>query len=466
MAAAAACGTRPIGDPGPSRAKEGALFSDDEIRDMAARASTIDDRIAGGYVSEPAGEADRAAAQARLAAWRHSATAGNADLFAKRLACDGLDECSVLALLGRMRLAPQQPLPQWATVFAWAAAAMCRPARVPSEVRHDDRAGEPVPFEDLLWPIVLAAWPELERRVGDRLSRLFSDPARTALQYGLLKRLAAAGARGLFADFSIFRHLWGTAPGAYTWPFWSAESREIYDQFVADWPNGRGRDFFQARPVAARLIGTAVLSWLDGTAEFVQRLDRDLPALAETFAAGRELGPVTTLKAGLSDPHRGGRQVMIFGFADDTKVVYKPKDLRVDLAWAVLLRWLQDHKAPVTLRAPQVLARDSYGWTEFIAADDAVAEHDRAIFYRRAGGLLALFHLLRGIDFHFENVIARRGCPVPVDFETLLHPRLRGEVVELPTDPAHRSRCRIGHELGSVDPLSAACGRQAQRQGR
>jgi type 2 lantibiotic biosynthesis protein LanM len=419
------------------RPKEAAVFSNDELRDVAARGSTIDERIAGGYVPyESADEADRAAAQTRLAAWCHSATAGNADLFAKRLALDGLDEHSALALLGRIRLAPEQALPQWATLFAWAATAMCRPAQVPAEIRQVDGAGEPVPFENLLWPIVLAAWAELERRVGDRLFRLISDSARTALQYGLLKRLAEAAARGLFAEFSIFRHLSGTALGAFGWPFWSTESREIYDGFVEDWQNSRGRDYFLRKPVAARLIGATVSSWLDGTAEFVQRLDRDLAALGEAFAGGGALGPVTTVEADLSDSHRGGRRVMIIGFADDTKVVYKPKDLRVDLAWAALLRWLEDRKAPVTLRAPQVLARDLYGWTEHIPADESVAEPDRVTFYRRAGGLLALFRLLRGTDFHFENVIASGGCPVLVDLETLLHPRLNEVVVETPDDAA------------------------------
>jgi hypothetical protein len=72
------------------------ILSRDELRDIAGRASTIGERLAGGYVAEePTDPAARKIAQDRLAAWRQSAAAGNADLFAKRLGQHGLDvRCS------------------------------------------------------------------------------------------------------------------------------------------------------------------------------------------------------------------------------------------------------------------------------------------------------------------------------------------------------------------------------------
>ena len=42
-------------------------------------------------------------------------------------------------------------------------------------------------------------------------------------------------------------------------------------------------------------------------------------------------------------------------------------------------------------------------------------------FYRRLGGYLAVFHVLRARDMHFENLIAASEFPVPVDLETLFH---------------------------------------------
>ena len=58
-----------------------------ELRELAARASTIEERLAGGYVpSEPADEIERERARERFAAWCRSAAAGNEELFAERLA--------------------------------------------------------------------------------------------------------------------------------------------------------------------------------------------------------------------------------------------------------------------------------------------------------------------------------------------------------------------------------------------
>src|SRR5207245_83246 len=53
-------------------------------------------------------------------------------------------------------------------------------------------------------------------------------------------------------------------------------------------------------------------------------------------------------------------------------------------------------------------------------------------FYQRTGALLAVFYSLNATDLHFENLIACRDYPVPVDLETLFHPPLPGAVQSLP----------------------------------
>jgi lantibiotic modifying enzyme len=94
----------------------------------------------------------------------------------------------------------------------------------------------------------------------------------------------------------------------------------------------------------------------------MERLDRDFTGLATTFAGERALGPVTGLETDRSDPHRGGRRVVVLAFAG-CKIVYKPKDLRLDLAWRDLTRWLLVHAAPFVPNAPDCLARDGSGWS-------------------------------------------------------------------------------------------------------
>ena len=75
---------------------------------------------------------------------------------------------------------------------------------------------------------------------------------------------------------------------------------------------------------------------------------------------------VAGIEGDLSDPHNGGHSVLIVRFEDGSRVVYKPKDLRLDVAWHALVERLNRSGAPVELKAVHAIARDGYGWTEFI----------------------------------------------------------------------------------------------------
>ncbi len=389
-----------------------------ELREVAARASTIAERLAGGCITGPMNDAaSRDAARLRLAAWKQSAAAGDAALFGRRLAEQGFDEDTVLPLLGPVRLPDGAALPSWAQTFQWVVAALGSPPAATPPPDPDEPA---LPFADLFRPVAAAACTRLADRHGDRWAGLLDDRARAALARGLLRRLCDIGGAAVFGDFAAFRHARQYRPGAFALPFLSARSHAIYDAYLAAWRAGRCRDFFLAKPVAARLIGTVVDHWLDATAELLERLDRDRPALAAAFFAGEAPGPVADLKSDLSDPHGRGRTVIVLRFANGGRLVYKPKHLDIDAAWAGLLDWLDRRGAPTPLKAPAVLPRDGYGWAHFIAADAPGQDDDPARFHRRAGGLLAVLHLLRGTDFHQENVIASSGHPILVDLETLL----------------------------------------------
>ena len=104
----------------------------------------------------------------------------------------------------------------------------------------------------------------------------------------------------------------------------------------------------------------------------------------------------------------------------------------------------------MVLKPVQVLPRDGYGWAEFIDADkspgETTGERNQAPFYRRAGGLLALLHMLRATDFHHENVISSNGYPVPVDLESLLHPDIAKLAGGDPVDAARAAAASLLNE--------------------
>ncbi|HVD88135.1 MAG TPA: DUF4135 domain-containing protein, partial [Jatrophihabitantaceae bacterium] len=101
------------------------------------------------------------------------------------------------------------------------------------------------------------------------------------------------------------------------------------------------------------------------------RFAADRAALAAL--AGADIGQLTGIRVGAGDSHRGGHTVTIVRCADAT-VVYKPRPVEVDHRLSTLLSELtSDDAAPI--RVPEVLARDGYGWAEFVehrhCADDA-----------------------------------------------------------------------------------------------
>ena len=212
---------------------------------------------------------------------------------------------------------------------------------------------------------------------------------------------------------------------------------------------------FDDKPVLLRLIATVTRQWIDTSREFMLRLDADLPAIRRESAADQACpadaaSQVAQIDGDLSDPHNFGRSVQIVTFADGTRVVYKPKDLRLDIVWHDLIERLNRADPPLTLKAVRSIARDGYGWTEFVAHNGCADERGFAAFFRRAGALLALFHVFAATDMHQENIIAAGDHPVPIDLETILQPSAEEHKVREPEseafDAAHGHRRQFGHD--------------------
>ena len=358
---------------------------------VIAHAATIDELLSDAHRSLPGqkGDADRAAR--RLAAWCRASAGGDWALFARRLRRDGMAIDDVLARFATVRRDPRVPDAGWMRDAAWVGAAVHRSADAP-------RADPPVAFEQLLLPVVT----EAERRLWDGLDADdVADSARSDMRRALLTNLSDLAAPAIYERFT--------------------EQGASYDDFVADMKAAGFRELFEDKPVLLRLMATVARQWIDASREVLDRLTADLPSIRDTLLASQSPGRLSTVRTGLSDPHNGGRTVHVLGFQDGSQVVYKPKDLTVDGAWAALVDGL-NRAAPVDLRAMRVLVRDGYGWTEFIDHTPCDGPHDFPSFFRRAGALLALFHVVVGVDMHQENIVAAGAYPVPIDLEMILQP--------------------------------------------
>ena len=384
---------------------------------LIVRAATIDELLSDDFETLPGQKGDADAAARRLAAWCRSCASGDWSLFHSRLARDGWSMDRVLARFATVRRKASAPTPQWIADAIWIEAAL---QSLPTGAKATMTAGqgEPCAFEHLLAPVVEQAETLLFASTGAPAFDHVAESARSDLRRSLLVQLSELFAPALYEMFSQARKAAAT-PADAAGPQRDRANMH-YDKFVAEMKAGGFRRLFTDKPVLLRVAATIARQWINVSGEFVIRLDADLAAIRRELLSCNARSRVAAIAGDLSDPHNNGRSVRIVRFEDGGRVVYKPKDLRLDVAWHALVQRLNWEGAPVQLKAARAIARKGYGWTEFIAHTGCADAEGCRRFFNRAGAWLALFHCFCGNDMHQENLIAAGEHPVPVDLETIL----------------------------------------------
>ncbi len=408
---------------------------------LSERAATIDELLSDAFEPcSPCDTDDAALPARRLAAWCQSAASGDRALFARRLERDRLPNALVLQRLGAVHRKAEAPVPAWLADAVWIDAALRGPGLAGKSADVDGL--EPCPFEHLFMPVVEQAdrllWSGLDARASDRLI----ESARNSLRHELLKSLSELAAPALYERFAKAR-----AAG--------------YAHFVAEMKAGGWRRLFEDKPILLRLIAVLTRQWIDTSREFVVRLDADRVAIGHDLLRSAVADRVAKIEGDLSDPHNGGHSVLIVSFENGGRLVYKPKDLQLDVAWHALIERLNRSGSPVALKAVRAIARDDYGWTEFVehagCADRAGCER----FFRRAGAWLALFHCFVATDMHQENIIAAGDYPVPIDLETILQASAEEHKANDPASAAFDAANEIIGNSVMIVGLLPAYGRSA-----
>lgn len=368
-------------------------------------AATVDELLSDEFETLPGQKIDSERAARRLAAWCRSSASGDWGLFGRRLKRDGWDYAGVLERLASVRRKPTAPTPGWFVDAGWIDTAL----HASGGEAHTDDSRPPCAFEELWFPVVAAAQERLWSSAGAAVAAGFTDGAREGLGHALLRRLCELSAPAVYGLFDAARN----SPG------WSD-----YGQFIAQMRAGGLRQLFQTKPVLLRLLATVARQWIDSTAELATRLGHDLSAIRDELLAVADRVQVTRVIGDVGDLHNGGRSVLIVVFEGGRRVLYKPKDLGVDVAWRSLVERLNASSPPVELRAVRALAREGYGWTEFVEHTGCADSSQVERYFARAGAWLALFYCFGAGDMHQENIIAAGEHPVPVDIETILQAHL------------------------------------------
>ena len=299
--------------------------------------------------------------------------------------------------------------------------------------------GELPHLQRLFVPLVADARQRLQQQVDASLYNLLTDQAHASWDRYLIKRLHSAGKKVVAQQFQTFY----SARSAFAKTRTDQPSNEesARREFVGSDPTERLRKILDEFPGLARLSDILIRNWVSTVSEFLERLKGDLAGLPHQIGDGAFCCPVEDLQAGLSDPHRGGRCVVRVKFSCSTRLIYKPRSLAPEARFSSLLETLNVDDPPYDFRSARCWNRGTYGWMEDVVPEPCVTLTQLRAFYWRAGVLLALIYLARGVDMHRENLIAAGEHPVLIDLETLWHPQ---EHVGVAKNPLANSVLRTG----------------------
>ena len=171
-------------------------------------------------------------------------------------------------------------------------------------------------------------------------------------------------------------------------------------------------------PELIRLLDINVSNFIQYLQEILEGTERELKKLKEIFGS---LGYLLKIDFGIGDSHNNGKSVARLIF-EKNKLIYKPKNLKIEMAYYKFLSWINKQKIPNTydLKAGKVYYSTNQGWMEYIENAPCNDEKDIYKFYTRIGQLLCILYTLRANDFHYENLISQKDYPVLIDLETLL----------------------------------------------
>ncbi|HEY9420529.1 MAG TPA: type 2 lanthipeptide synthetase LanM, partial [Thermoanaerobaculia bacterium] len=354
--------------------------------------------------------------------WRNESDLLDDDIFAERLALEGLTPGRFLRLLAEPAADLQRRAggpPAWLEPLqrAFTQPRPPLPAAFPGDLG----------LLELLRPLIADACArvlESLRRIAGDAGAFDPETVAGCLLATLLRRLRWLSERTLTLELHVSRlegKLHGDTP------------EERFGSFVASLRNPENAlEILRRYPVLARDACRHAEQWVETSLEMMERFQADREEIVRLFASGEDPGALTGVRIGLSDRHAGGRSVAILDFASGLRVVYKPKPLAIDLRFQGLVEWLNERGADPPLRSLAILDRGAYGWMEHVSARPCETPDEVRRFHERQGAWVGLFYALEATDFHHENLIAAGEDPVPIDLETLFQPTLPEQTVSGP----------------------------------
>lgn len=283
---------------------------------------------------------------------------------------------------------------------------------------------QPLAFQDLWEPAVLALLTQLQGKVDGQFKQQIAPTGWSGLGRGLLSRLCHLTESVLWEHFHqqrgpgimLLAHKGSTEGGSI--------SHRFYSEFVERNRQEGLESLLETHPVLGRLLGITLVLWEQYSAEIIFQIGTDRDCLFNSFGIPRS-ACITAIETGLGDPHRGGKTVALIRFSDPPDhpgIILKPRSLGLEVAYNELIDQLNAYTNLPPLKTAKAACLGDHGYMETFLHRPCRNDEELSRFYLNAGRLLAILYLLGCTDGHHENLIASGDQLLLVDAETLLEP--------------------------------------------
>ena len=198
-------------------------------------------------------------------------------------------------------------------------------------------------------------------------------------------------------------------------------SAERFKYFISLFENMEFlKSFYEKYSVLARLYTELSILFINNIKEIWDFIKNDKEILKEEFGIVDGEFVLNKVAIGIGDTHNFGKTVTILEFANNKKLVYKPRNLKINEAYNNLIDFLNKTGKIHVLKKLKSLSFEDHGYEEFLDHCLCETEYELQNFYIRFGEILALSYILNATDLHMENLIAYGEYPVIIDLETFI----------------------------------------------
>ncbi|ULV94820.1 type 2 lanthipeptide synthetase LanM [Staphylococcus aureus] len=116
------------------------------------------------------------------------------------------------------------------------------------------------------------------------------------------------------------------------------------------------------------------------------------------------------------DTHNNGSSVSVVNFEKELKLIYKPRPISGEVGYSKLIEKL-NCLVSSKFSSLKVLDLGGFGFTSYIEKNEMNKN------MKEAGRIAALMYFLNSSDMHYSNIYWTNNGPIPIDLETLFHPK-------------------------------------------